>query len=455
MAGESGRLKMPQLPSRVLFAAGNAYETIMDETERSPELETGGILVGRPALYNSQMLLVVLAASRPGTGAKRSPVSFMPDMESDLQALGVWRERYSRYGLDYVGQWHKHPHGVPGLTAGDVFQARAILRDPDYVLSHGGILVPITQLGDAGGELHVYYVTRDRPKPVQCQFDVLAEDELLSLLEECAGQVPPLVATASPDGAALPSPRMTTSRPQAKASVDPENGSDRARQRRADTRNERIIIGQYTVLQDGQEPESRGSAAQAPPEPVVDSMAAQALIRELARLEHLGRRQGFTVTRPDTDTLDYIELVFQKPIPLPESAVVGLPTSDDPEKGRRGVPSGAEPIRAIRVLYPHEYPASEPKIWILGEHDYPVSLRVLRERSANTLERQIEALIHWLTSSHPKDLPDLIQANAELLYRQGLRMARKGVSRLDLKLADLEERSQGISVAVDTSDSEG
>jgi len=442
---------MPQPITNVVFARENAYQTMMDETARSPGLETGGILVGRQVLYKGGQVLVVLAASGPGKHATRSAISFVPDVDADHRALEAWRNQYEHYGVDYVGQWHKHPYGVPSLTSGDIRQAHAILRDPDYLLPHGGILVPITQLGADNTDLHVYYVTREEEHPVECPYHIHDEDVVLEFLGEYTGQDPKPNAAAQTDDGAAPRPPG----PAAEAREEtkwgrPLRAGDRASGQEPDPVNGRMIIAQYRVLEEDPASDAQTSHSQPSTGPLPVTMVAQALIRRLSRLERLGRRYGFTLVRPDEVTIDYIELVFDEALPLPRPFLGQTTIDTDSEKGRSGMPRSSELIRSVRVVFPHNYPAAEPTMWIVGDHDYPVSLDSLRARSADTLERQIETLIQWLRSSHPKDLPGLIQANVEFLYRHGLHVARKGVTSLDLLLAGLEQKSQGIPITVKT-----
>ena len=442
--------------TEVWLAQESAYEVIISETANSPGMETGGILVGRQVTYRGQSVLVVLAASGPGQSAQRSAISFAPDLDSHLAALDAWRQRYARYEVDFVGEWHKHPHGLPRPTAGDVRQARAILRDPDYVLPHGGVLIPIAQFGEQGSELQIFYVTRDRGDPLELPYRVVTVEELELFLKECLHgalePVPPVWEnTDAPRSNGAPSSRSRVTRwgaPPARL-VGVTYLDEHTRP------TGRVIIGEYQIV--GTEPARALPEPEPAPAPAADNMAFQALVREIQRLERLGQHYGFTVQRPSGAELDYVELVFREPVPLPQPGVPPTARQEvtpadvtaEMESRREAMPRPGEPIQALRIAFPYNYPVAELSMWIIGNRDYPVKLEALRARGASTLEQRVDVLMHWLTTSHPKDLPGLIEANAEFLYRQGLQAVRKGVDHLDVLLKSLEERAGRNAVIAD------
>jgi integrative and conjugative element protein (TIGR02256 family) len=128
-----------------------AREVIEQEVERiDPESETGGILMGR-RLNDGEIL--VIAATGPGPQADHQRHTFAPDTRYVNRKLREVSERYP--GVDFVGVWHKHPPTLDHPSGGDLEQARAILRDPDYGIDE--LVAPIVVLRDGEARIKVYY----------------------------------------------------------------------------------------------------------------------------------------------------------------------------------------------------------------------------------------------------------------------------------------------------------
>jgi hypothetical protein len=168
------------IPAHVIFAAERAQAVIEEETYQSVNSETGGLLVGRLIDYNAQPVLVVVAATGPGPGADKRPLYYGSDPYYLQCTLVALRDEFSSLNVDYVGEWHKHPPDVPYLSQGDIEQARRILRDPDYRLQGGGLLLPLTRLRETGDfEQHCFYLARGIQGPVEIRSSTVAQDATL------------------------------------------------------------------------------------------------------------------------------------------------------------------------------------------------------------------------------------------------------------------------------------
>ena len=117
------RFKIPK-PSLILKK--DVYDFIIETTKQSPNVETGGILMGydkKPSIVN------VTHASLPGPKALQTPTRFLRDTEYCSKVL---LEHYNTYGVDYVGEWHSHIVSLHGMSTGDYFTLGSIMSDPDY-----------------------------------------------------------------------------------------------------------------------------------------------------------------------------------------------------------------------------------------------------------------------------------------------------------------------------------
>lgn len=181
-------------PRIVYLAQLDAYQRIHDEACESPGRETGGILVGRMFRLPDGPHLVVVAASGPGANADRRAHTYAPDTVARQRELEAWRRHYAAYGVDYVGEWHKHPPGHRQPSSGDTLQVVEILSDDSYHLPDG-IFTPLVTIEDETFLLHAYYYPREtmRPAPVPCERvdgDITALLDLMVELERRAAAPP-------------------------------------------------------------------------------------------------------------------------------------------------------------------------------------------------------------------------------------------------------------------------
>ncbi|MEI8195847.1 MAG: Mov34/MPN/PAD-1 family protein [Phycisphaerae bacterium] len=136
------------------------------------DVETGGILVGAKA---GEGAILVTHATPPGPKAVHNAVYFQRDVAFQQAALNGLHQRY---GVQYLGEWHKHPRGLPVPSGGDLQGVKELLSDPDYGVD--AILFPIVICEpDLGFRFHPFYITnreadiRFRPFPWrELAFDV-------------------------------------------------------------------------------------------------------------------------------------------------------------------------------------------------------------------------------------------------------------------------------------------
>ncbi len=110
--------------ARTVTIASSAFEAIRTEVMNScPDLETGGILLGRPATRSAELHVTV--AGDPGPTAVHEPRRFLRDpIHAQTLADRAWRD----HGAVWVGEWHTHP--AAGLLPSDI-DLRSYLRHLD------------------------------------------------------------------------------------------------------------------------------------------------------------------------------------------------------------------------------------------------------------------------------------------------------------------------------------
>ncbi len=135
-----------------LILSDKAYRSILDECLASPKTETGGILVGKK--IGDQQIVVPFALG-PGLKARKSSIRYSPDVE--------WQQFYldklfNRYGVNYLGSYHRHPGSNCLPSAHDFKAACQIVTDPEWNI--GEAIFPIINLTGKGISFHPYYFTR-------------------------------------------------------------------------------------------------------------------------------------------------------------------------------------------------------------------------------------------------------------------------------------------------------
>lgn len=135
-----------------LILTDKAYRSILDECLATPKTETGGILMGKKIKGDR---LVVPFALGPGRNPMRTRLRFSPDVEWQQ----VYLERlFNRYGVNYVGSYHRHPgyNCTPSFI--DLKAARQIVFDPEWNVTEA--VFPIINLADKRIRFHPYYYSQ-------------------------------------------------------------------------------------------------------------------------------------------------------------------------------------------------------------------------------------------------------------------------------------------------------
>ena len=112
---------MPSMRPRLTFALTawlprHVICAMSAEADRVAPLETGGILLGYFA--SEARAVVVTEWLGPGPDAVHERSLFIPDQDYHLREIA---RRYAESGrrLEYAGDWHTHPHGLPSLSKTD------------------------------------------------------------------------------------------------------------------------------------------------------------------------------------------------------------------------------------------------------------------------------------------------------------------------------------------------
>lgn len=123
-----------------LTLARSALNVIEQEVATSqPNLETGGILLGR----RRQDVLEITRVGTPGPAAVRTPTYFLRDL---VHSQSIAREQELEDGSVWLGEWHTHPRGPRTPSATDARTYETLASDPDLQFSDGVlsiILVPV------------------------------------------------------------------------------------------------------------------------------------------------------------------------------------------------------------------------------------------------------------------------------------------------------------------------
>lgn len=129
-----------------------ALDVIRREALRS-KVETGGVLIGSRSKDGDGSFLVT-HATPPGPRARHGSHFFERDVEYQQEILD---DLSLRYGVQYLGEWHKHPRNYPVPSPGDLLGVRELLGDPSYGVDE--ILFPIVICEkDLGFLLHPFFV---------------------------------------------------------------------------------------------------------------------------------------------------------------------------------------------------------------------------------------------------------------------------------------------------------
>ena len=96
-----------------VYVSADALNSISRVMQTARSIETGGILLGKD-LKNGDMLIT--HAIGPGPNSIKQQCVFRKDFDYSVKMLNVL---YSRYSVDFIGDWHKHPTCCVNYSATD------------------------------------------------------------------------------------------------------------------------------------------------------------------------------------------------------------------------------------------------------------------------------------------------------------------------------------------------
>jgi len=111
--------------ARLFTIAERAYRMLEADCLAYPDVETGGVLPGVVGKDGFRVPFVISA----GPGACRLASRFSPDSNWQQHFLDFL---FSRFGLDYIGDWHRHPAHADRPSAIDLTTAWHIVTSPDW-----------------------------------------------------------------------------------------------------------------------------------------------------------------------------------------------------------------------------------------------------------------------------------------------------------------------------------
>jgi integrative and conjugative element protein (TIGR02256 family) len=104
---------------------------IVAETESSPDVETGGVLVG---YLDENHRVTITRAIGPGPKAVRTARRFLRDAEFAQAEIDRAAQELGNRGV-YVGEWHSHLEAAPEPSPTDVQSLSGIATAPNYLTS--------------------------------------------------------------------------------------------------------------------------------------------------------------------------------------------------------------------------------------------------------------------------------------------------------------------------------
>ncbi len=174
----TGRDEPPPVAGITVLVTQAAFDAMRQETLRyaAEDQETGGIMIGK--WLNTETVLVV-AATEAGPHADHQKFTFAIDVDFANSELDRWVGQYP--GVDYIGEWHKHPPALHYPSGGDLYTARRLLSDPGYPAR---LINPITVVRNGRVAVNFYYLTDQMGNFGHLQPRILAAPELARLEPE-------------------------------------------------------------------------------------------------------------------------------------------------------------------------------------------------------------------------------------------------------------------------------
>lgn len=136
-----------------LILTNKVYRSIHDECMSFPDLETGGILIGKKINDN---YIVVPFSLGSGLRTLRTRIRYSPDVGWQQFYL---EKLFNRYGVNYVGSYHRHPGYNCIPSAQDFKAASHIVTDPSWNVTEA--VFPIINLNGDRIVFYPYHFTRN------------------------------------------------------------------------------------------------------------------------------------------------------------------------------------------------------------------------------------------------------------------------------------------------------
>jgi integrative and conjugative element protein (TIGR02256 family) len=119
-----------------IWITDEAWAAIRAEGRRLHPLEAGGVLLG----WRDGENRIVTGVLGPGPASMHGRFAFVPDHRWQVERI---REVFAATSgdLDYLGDWHTHPDGLPAMSATDLSTLRRIARRvhrPVMLIAAGG-----------------------------------------------------------------------------------------------------------------------------------------------------------------------------------------------------------------------------------------------------------------------------------------------------------------------------
>lgn len=137
---------------RVVILAERELARIESECLTHADTETGGALPGR-AIDDAIVIPFTIAA---GPNALRAVARFSPDSAWQQTVLDYL---YARFGVDYQGDWHRHPGRFDRPSDHDLATARRIVTDPSW--NKASAVFPIAVIDGGHVRMRAYLMRRE------------------------------------------------------------------------------------------------------------------------------------------------------------------------------------------------------------------------------------------------------------------------------------------------------
>lgn len=120
-----------------IFYSEEALESILYESQKVENVETGGALVGAwERNLDGHLKIYVERATGPGPQATQHTALFSPQLVYYRSRIGYYRESQH---WDYLGEWHKHPGSFNSLSDTDMNMAKSLITEEGWPM----LLLPI------------------------------------------------------------------------------------------------------------------------------------------------------------------------------------------------------------------------------------------------------------------------------------------------------------------------